>query len=146
MNFVRKMIRAGRYAPALAATTGICYLALKPYPARAQIPAMPSRLGAFLDRHDFLCNIAGYLVLTLIMHATFTRWRSVNGLALAIRTTLLCALVTLLETAQRFIPHRNFDPQDIVAGTLGVLLATLPWIRFRRPGFRENQTLVSAVE
>lgn len=146
MNVPGRSLGRFRYAPAAVATAVICYLALKPSPEKSTIPLVPRWLGTFLDHHDFLCNVAGYLVLTAVVHATFASWRHVNLAALARRTALLCVLVTALECAQQFIPRRCFDPQDIVAGTIGVILASLPWLRIGRPVADGRPRLAGALE
>lgn len=86
-------------------------------------------LGHAMGRHDFAFNFTGMLAVTLLLNfAAYTHHRAPARFRWLLATTLLL-LAVLLECAQLLLPHRNFDPQDIIAGALGVLLATLPWTR-----------------
>lgn len=107
----------------------MAWLALKPWPSLGRVSWFPRRLAAGLDGEDFLCNLGGYAVLTLVAHLTLPVRGPGAKAALAWRAGTLAMVVIGLETAQRWLPHRNFDRRDIAAGLLGVALATLPWLR-----------------
>lgn len=143
---MKRALRIARYVPAAVSLAGICYLALKPSPSIEEVPAMPSRFGRWLDHQDFLCNVAGFLVLTLVMHATFAGWPWRPGARSAVwwRAALLTGLVVGLECAQLLLPRRVFDPRDIVAGCVGVLAASVPWLVAR--GGAARPAVVAAVK
>ena len=106
----------------------ICYLALKPSPSLQDIPLMPRPFGRWLEQYDFLCNVSGFWLLTLVVHATWARWREEEATAVAWRALPLIGLVAGLETMQWWLPKRVFDLHDIAAGWLGVALGSLPWL------------------
>jgi hypothetical protein len=86
-------------------------------------------LAHIMGKDDFAFNVAGMMIVTGLLHgliygAVRAPWRYRWQIA-----TALAALVIVLECAQLFLPHRHFDPADIVAGMLGVPLLTLPWTR-----------------
>ena len=131
MNWRRAIYRAGRicrYVPATISVAVICYLALKPSPSVAEVPFMPRWLGRWLDHEDFLCNVSGYLVLTIVIHATFSGWRRAAAGVVWRRAAWLGVLVAGLECGQLFLPRRFFDLHDIASGWLGVVVASLPWL------------------
>lgn len=92
-------------------------------------PGLRRDLGHAMGQHDFAFNLTGMLAVTLLLNfAVYTRYRAPARYRWQLATTV-CLLVALLECSQLLLPHRNFDSQDILAGALGVLIATLPWTR-----------------
>ena len=125
----------------------MAWLALKPWPSLGRVSWFPRRLAAGLDGEDFLCNLGGYAVLTLVTHLCLPARGAGAKAALAWRAGVLATVVIGLETAQRWLPHRSFDVKDIAAGLLGVALATLPWLwAAARPGTAEPAGAVRPVE
>ncbi len=120
--------RRASLVPAAASVAAICYLALKPSPSIQNVPLMPRALGRWFEQEDFFCNVSGFFVLTVVIHATFARWRREAAGAVAWRALGLAVLVAGLEIAQLWLPKRVFDRHDIAAGWLGVVLASAPWL------------------
>lgn len=110
----------GRRAPLVLALAATLYAGLKTTPEMRSLPGMPVAWGDWLDAHDFLKNTVGFAVLAGAAHFAFPRRVALNAGALAL-------LVVGIELTQRLLPQRIFDLNDIVAGWLGVALATLAW-------------------
>lgn len=123
-----------RLALAAGVMTALTFLTLMPAPL-LQDANRPGHagwlrdLGHAMGRYDFAFNLAGMFIATALLNLALY---GINRAPWRFRWQLpavLCALVVLLECAQLALPRRNFDPSDIVAGALGVLLAALPWMR-----------------
>lgn len=119
---------------AAAVVLALLILTLMPVPPFQNSNA-PGRAGWLRDlshmlaRYDFAFNFAGMLAVTLLLNfAVYTHHRAAGRFRWLLATMVLL-LVVLLECSQLLLPRRNFDLHDIVAGALGVLIATLPWTK-----------------
>lgn len=127
---VSRLVRVGRGAPLVLVLAVTLYAGLKVRPEMRDLPGMRAEWGDWLDAHDFLKNAVGFAVLAGASHLAFPRRVVRNAVAVAL-------LVAGLELAQRFLPERNPDPADLVAGWTGGALATAAWVagaRRRREG------------
>ena len=119
----------------------VVYLSWKPSPSFAQLPALPTGLGRWLDQHDFIKNLVGYGLLAwtgfLGWARTKPQYRSIPHVALRDSRrdfTLLAAfylLVVVMELGQLVLPKRTCDWADVLAGWLGVTLAWAIFLPFR---------------
>ena len=82
-----------------------------------------------IGSHDFALNLVGFLIAGLIYnsalfgsHRASIRYRWLSAL-------LFCSFTCTLECLQLLLPGRNFDPMDMIAGCLGITLATLFWTK-----------------
>lgn len=94
------------------------------------IPGVPASWGDWLDVHDFWKNAAGFAVLAAATHLAFPGRVRRNTVGLVL-------LVVGIELTQQLLPRRVSDVNDVVAGCLGVAIATgiwlvLPAVRRRR--------------
>ena len=118
----------------LAVVAWVCYLALKPTSNTAE-PFYGFLLPVFvwLDGHDFIKNILGGIALQVAFlvgfRNTFYRFRP-RLIALWVFPMVL--LFIGLEIMQHGIPGRTCDPNDMIAGSLGVCIVTLFAINFHR--------------
>jgi len=117
--------------PLVLALAATLYAGLKATPEMRSFPGMPVAWGDWLDEHDFLKNTVGFAVLAGAAYFAFPRRVALNAGALAL-------LVVGIELTQRLLPQRNFDLYDIVAGWLGVALATVAWRIVARGNRGEN--------
>lgn len=111
----------------------VLYFELKPQPSIASAPFMPRPLGLFFDEHDFLNNILAFGALAAATHYAFCGWRRENGSRLFGRAAIVALGVVALEFAQAFVPNRSCDWHDMVAGWIGIAVASAPWLRGGRP-------------
>jgi VanZ family protein len=105
---------------AFAAITLVVSLALMTDPEIKKVPLLPRDFAVFFDRHDFLKNFTGFAALRLVTGVTLAPWLRPMLLSFAV-----AALIVILEITQLFLPKRNFDWLDIVAGVLGVALVAI---------------------
>lgn len=123
--WVWRMVRWGLVG---TASLVICYLALRASPEIQTIPWMPRVVGGFLAQNDFLANLLGFVTLTLIVQAAFSGWSRPSLVRFGWRVMALSVMVVGLEWAQLFLPRRNFDVKDMLAGLAGVAMASWPWL------------------
>lgn len=106
-------------------TAAIAFLALRSSPYLQYVPWMPRRLGVWADSNGVARNAVAFFGLGLAVFLLVGR--RIAHLA------ALCVFSAAIEVAQRWIPGRVFDWQDIVAGTIGILLAwPVAWAVRRR--------------
>jgi hypothetical protein len=110
-------------------------LELKPDPSLRGFSFLRPSVGAFFDSHDFLNNVAGFGVLAALTHFAFAGWNRDTGRRVLARAAVVGAIVILLECAQLLLPRRSCDWHDMVAGGVGILIASVPWLRGNRPSF-----------
>lgn len=107
----------------LAALAGMGALAFMPEPEIKRLGFVPRDVAVFFDRNDFLKNLLGFGALRVALAVglapfAFTRgWRGGAWVTLS-----ALGFVVLLEAGQMFLPKRNFDWNDILAGGLGVIV------------------------
>lgn len=124
--------RVARGVPLGLALAAVLYAGLKTRPEMRVIPGLPAAWGDWLDAHDFLKNAVGFAVLTGAAHLAFPRTRARNAAAVAL-------LVAGIELAQLFLPQRCSDVNDVVAGWLGVAVASVVGLAMSRRQ-REGRT------
>ncbi len=96
-----------------------------------QFPAFLQPAVQWLGGQDFWSNVLGVGAINLLVHTLmFGRYRAEPMRRMRL-IALMFALVVALECAQLFMPGRAFDLWDMVAGAVGLLLTSWPWVRFR---------------
>jgi VanZ family protein len=91
------------------------FFAWRSSPRLGQLPWLPRDLTRWADRHGVARNVVGFFGLGAFAFALMgRRWPQV---------LLVAFFATALEVAQIWIPRRHFDPKDIYASLLGVVLA-----------------------
>jgi hypothetical protein len=113
--------RAVRCVPLGVVLAATLYAGLRTHPEMRSIPGVPVSWGDWLDRHDFLKNVAGFAVLTAATHLAFPG----NVVRSAI---MLAVFVAGIELFQLSLPRRVIDVNDVVAGCLGVMVGTGVWL------------------
>jgi len=101
----------------LVGLAALAFLSLRPSPYVHEVVWVPGFLGRWADHNGVLRNTVAFFAFALFVFACIGR-RWFHALA-------LCAFATAIEVAQLWIPHRAFDPKDIVAGIAGILTAWL---------------------
>jgi hypothetical protein len=117
-------------APMLAATALALFLELRAQPSLADLRWVPRAWVRFFDLHDFLKNAVAFGGWTATVHFALLGWSRDAWRPLARRAVFLVAFVAVMECAQQFLPLRRCDWRDIVAGGLGIGIASLVWLRF----------------
>lgn len=130
----QKLITVTRILFFLAVVAWVCYLALKPASNTAsQIYGFLLPVFVWLDGHDFIKNILGGITLQVAFlvgfRNTFYKFRHRFIVLWVFPMTLL---FIGLELLQRGIPARTCDPNDMIAGALGVCMITLFAVNFHR--------------
>jgi glycopeptide antibiotics resistance protein len=109
----------------LALAGVIAFFALRASPYLQYIPWMPRSIGVWADHNGVLRNTVAFFVFALAVY-----------LLVGCRVWHIVALscfATLVEVAQRWVPGRVFDWDDIVASIAGILLAwPIGWVLRRR--------------
>lgn len=113
----------------IVALAAIFFLELRSKASLADLRWMPRELVRFFDSHDFLNNVVAFGGLAATAHFAATGWNREAWPRVVRRTALMCALVVALECAQLLRPQRVCDWHDVVAGWLGLGLASLIWLR-----------------
>ena len=106
----------------------VVYLSLRSSPAIVTVPLFPHPFAAWLDQHDFIKNLLGFSAMSVVAFQTFLPdpWAVSVNRRLATSAALVVFIILLvagLELAQTRLPQRFCDPQDLMAGGLGVILA-----------------------
>ena len=117
----------------LALVVGLTvFLALRADPSLRDVSQVPRPMVRLLDSSDFLKNVLGFAVLAGTVHFAFAGTTRQPWSRLARRAAGAALLVVGLEIAQLMLPQRSCDWRDIVAGWLGIGLASLPWLRLAK--------------
>lgn len=111
-------------------------VALKPTPQIWILPFMPRKIGLYLDAHDALRNLIGFAMLAGTVHFSLSGFRRAGWRQIGQRVIVLIGFIALLEFVQLFLPARKADFGDVVMGALGVMAASLPWVKWI---FKERQ-------
>lgn len=110
-------LRRLTFVCAALALTALAFLSLRPSTFVDQVPWMPHWLGAWADHHGVFRNTVAFFAVGLFLFSALGRhWTHVLALAI---------FATSIEVAQRWIPSRVYDPQDIAASLAGIALAWL---------------------
>lgn len=123
------MGRLGRFALLGIGAGVILYLELKPSPSAQSIPYLPRSWAALLDASDFLNNVVGFGGLAILTHFAFAGFRREFGRRVLIRAAILAGAVVILEMVQLMLPMRYCDWHDVLAGWIGIAVASVPWLR-----------------
>ena len=113
-----------RLIPLLVIAPLIAFLALREEPSVHGVPGLPRSLVHFFDSHDFLNNVTGFAALAASMHLAFGRRREPRR-RMAFRAGGVAAAVVALEIAQIWLPARSCDWKDVLAGWLGITVASV---------------------
>lgn len=124
--------RCGRLAPLVLAVGLTAFLQLRPEPSLGDIGFVPRSWVWIFDSHDFLKNMAGFGGLAAALHLAVGDWRTETWRAAARRAAWLGLLVVSLELAQLGLPERSCDWRDVVAGWIGIALASALWFACAR--------------
>lgn len=126
-----------RVIVATVALAVVAYLALRGSPRVSDVAWIPGELGHWADRHGALRNLPAFGLLALF--GTMA-WGLRKGCGLA------AVFAVGLEFAQKWMPHRRFDPADIYWSLLGVAIVAVGvsavrggarWVARRRLAARE---------
>jgi hypothetical protein len=115
--------------PLLIASGLVLFLEFKPVPSLRDVTPLPHAWVKFFDRQDFFNNVAGFGGFAAAVHWACDGWRSALVARVFRRAAWLLLLVVALECLQVFVPKRSCDWRDMVAGGLGIVIGSLPWLR-----------------
>ncbi len=115
----------------------ISILSLIPHPPlwKATWSTTPGWLRQWIHTigsHDFAFTFTGFLLAGLIYNLALFGWHRAIPRYRWLPALLFATFAIILECLQLLLPGRNFDPMDIIAGILGITLATLFWIKPNR--------------
>jgi len=116
----------------------VLYFELKSQPSFTAVFFIPRPLAAFCDHHDFLNNVVAYGALTASTHFAFGGPNKLSISHVAARVAYIAVAILALEFAQRYLPYRNCDWHDVLAGWLGAATASLPWLGRASASVRAN--------
>jgi hypothetical protein len=116
--------------PFILCLGGVAYLQFRADPSLRDARPMLGQVAIFFDRHDFFKNMLGFGVLAFTTHLARR-----PGAGIVPASLLLGGLVALLELGQLWLPTRNCDWFDFLAGCAGIVVAGLAWraLAFRKP-------------
>lgn len=112
-----KSARLFSYFLLLLGLAALAYLSLRPSARVNEVRWIPAVIGRWADHHGIFRNTVAFFAAGLFVFSCLgRRWFHVVALG---------AFATAIEVAQRWIPHRAYDPKDIAAGLAGILAAWL---------------------